>query len=400
MGSEPGMAWNWCVHLAEHCELHIITEGEFRDKIEAALPSLPQGRNMHFYYNPVSDAIRRMCWNQGDWRFYAHYRRWQRKTYEMGLQLIDRYRIDIVHQLNMVGFREPGYMWKYPDIPLVWGPIAGFQHIPAGYLMNTSLRFAAFFRIKQTISYLQLRFAPRIRAMVKRADRILSATPEMQQAIRRCYGKQTLRINETACNSEPITERSGFDSEVFHILWVGRFIPSKQLELALDTLRELRHLPILFHIVGEGFTDHTTHRHHDYARKQGVADRCIWHGKIPNEQVHELMRQSQLFFFTSILEATSTVVLEAIENRLPILCFDTCGFGPIVTPRIGIRIPLSAPRRARHEFAENITALYRNRNLLKTMSNNCLDEQNKLNWEHKTAQILTLYEQLLQHRHG
>ena len=27
MGSEPGMAWNWCVNLANHCELHIITEG-------------------------------------------------------------------------------------------------------------------------------------------------------------------------------------------------------------------------------------------------------------------------------------------------------------------------------------------------------------------------------------
>ena len=57
MGSEPGMAWNWCVNLAQYCELHIITEGEFREKIEAVLPTLPQGKNMHFYYNPVSDEI-------------------------------------------------------------------------------------------------------------------------------------------------------------------------------------------------------------------------------------------------------------------------------------------------------------------------------------------------------
>lgn len=73
MGSEPGMAWNWCVNLAKHCELHIITEGEFREKIEATLKTLPQGKNMHFYYNPVSDEIRKMCWNQGDWRFYTYY---------------------------------------------------------------------------------------------------------------------------------------------------------------------------------------------------------------------------------------------------------------------------------------------------------------------------------------
>ncbi len=53
MGSEPGMAWNWCVHLAKHCELYIITEGEFRDRIDAVVPTLPQGGNMHFFYNPI-----------------------------------------------------------------------------------------------------------------------------------------------------------------------------------------------------------------------------------------------------------------------------------------------------------------------------------------------------------
>lgn len=33
MGSEPGMAWNWVSNLAKFCELYIITEGEFRDRI-------------------------------------------------------------------------------------------------------------------------------------------------------------------------------------------------------------------------------------------------------------------------------------------------------------------------------------------------------------------------------
>ena len=34
MGSEPGMAWNWVSNLAKFCELFIITEGEFGNKIE------------------------------------------------------------------------------------------------------------------------------------------------------------------------------------------------------------------------------------------------------------------------------------------------------------------------------------------------------------------------------
>ena len=117
MGSEPGMAWNWCVNLAKHCELHIITEGEFRDKIEAALPALPQEKNMHFYYNPVSDEIRKMCWNQGDWRFYFYYKQWQKKTLQIAQEIIKKRHIDLIHQLNMIGFREPGYLWSINEKP-------------------------------------------------------------------------------------------------------------------------------------------------------------------------------------------------------------------------------------------------------------------------------------------
>lgn len=59
-----------------------------------------------------------MCWNQGDWRFYKHYHAWQYRTYEIALGIIKIYHIDIVHQLNMIGFREPGYLWKIEEYRL------------------------------------------------------------------------------------------------------------------------------------------------------------------------------------------------------------------------------------------------------------------------------------------
>ena len=147
MGSEPGMAWNWCMNLAYYCELHIITEGEFRDKIEAAVKTLPQGKNMHFYYNPVTDKVRRMCWNQGDWRFYRYYRKWQEKTYLIAKKICSREKIDILHQLNMIGFREPGYLWKLAEEvnkPFVWGPVDAKDKFPLAYTNGASLKTKLF----------------------------------------------------------------------------------------------------------------------------------------------------------------------------------------------------------------------------------------------------------------
>ena len=34
MGSEPGMGWHWIVSLAQYCDCYVISEGEFRPKVE------------------------------------------------------------------------------------------------------------------------------------------------------------------------------------------------------------------------------------------------------------------------------------------------------------------------------------------------------------------------------
>ena len=126
-----------------------------------------------------------------------------------------------------------------------------------------------------------------------------------------------------------------------------------------------------FHIVGKGFTDLETERFHQIAESLGVQGVCHWYGQIPNQDVLKLMAECDVFFFTSIFEATSTVILEAIQNNLPIVCFDRCGFGPIVDKKIGIKIPCKTPKQAVRDFSASLRYLYENRSLLASMAENC-----------------------------
>ena len=396
MGSEPGMAWNWCINLAKYCELYIITEGEFQDKIETALPNLPQGKNMHFYYNPVSEKIRNMCWNQGDWRFYYYYQKWQKKTLTIAEDIIRQTHIDIIHQLNMVGFREPGYLWKI-EKPLVWGPIAGIGSIPYSFLKGGGMKYTAFFLLKNFITKLQLRYSPRVKQIIKKAHYVITATPEAQVAIQNAYNIRPLLINETGCFIKQEVIDTKKNNETFDILWVGRFIYTKQLKLALETIAQLKNLKgIKFHIVGKAFTDKETQAYHLYADYLGISNICKWYNFIPNKEVHLLMRKCHLFFFTSIFEATSTVILEAITNHLPIVCFDRCGFGPIVSQEIGIKIPLSTPKQAITNFTDKIIYLYNHRDILQALSEACKRRQQELSWDRKALQIVELYKKTLQ----
>lgn len=393
MGSEPGMAWNWCVHLAQHCELHIITEGEFKDKIEAEIPSLSQGKNMHFYYNPISDKIRKMCWNQGDWRFYYYYAKWQQSTLIIAKQIIIDQHIDIIHQLNMIGFREPGFLWRL-DKPYIWGPINAKEAFPTTYLNGVNWKKKCFITLKNIINKYQLISATRVYKAAKKAQFIIAASSDSAHALKKYLNCDPILINESGCDVIDKNIIHNYSSkQILELLWVGRFIFSKQLELALKSLAKCNNNNIKLHIVGGSKEEEIPYK--KIAQKIRLEEQCIWHGKIPHKKVQELMQKCDLLFFTSIAEGTPHVILESFSNSLPILCFNTCGHGDCVNKQVGIKIPLTNPQQSINDFAEKINYLYYHKEVLQQLSDNCKQRQVELSWENKAKQMLELYNQVI-----
>ena len=394
MGSEPGMAWNWCVNLAKYCELFIITEEEFRDKIEAVIPTLPQGKNMHFYFNPVTPEVRQMCWNQGDWRFYWHYRKWQKRTLEIAKQICAEQKIDILHQLNMIGYREPGLLWKIKDLKFVWGPVGGMETMPIAYLKGAGTRTILFNRLKNLINTLQYRFQPNVRSAIKRADAIIAATSGCQKKLQDFYHKQIYLINETGCEVMEHIESETNTSGTLSMLWVGKLDFRKQMGLAVKVLGKLKDLDVMLHVCGGG-SDEQILQMKEHATALGVLDKMNYHGMVSHNEVQHLMRTTDLFLFTSIMEGTPHVVLEAITNHLPVICLDTCGQGDCVTDEYGRKIPLSDPETSVNEMANTIREFYYDRQKLKQLSDNCLAASQKMTWDNKIKSMVDIYNSII-----
>lgn len=395
-GSEQGMGWHWITNIARYCNCYIITEGEWRDEIEKVLETLPQREYLHFYYNPVSDKIRKMCWNQGDWRFYYYYRQWQKKTLKIAEQICKEHKIDVIHQLNMVGFREPGLLWKIEGPKYVWGPIGGMENIPTKYLDGAGLKQNLFCRIKNTINSLQYTYQPNVRKAIKRSDALVAAVKGVKDVLEKVYCRESVLINETGCHidADCPTRKTIDGKQRLDLLWVGRFIYTKRLDLAIRTIAQVKDLDVCLHICGTG-SEKQVAMYKQLATDLHIEDKCVWYGKVEHSKIPQMMADSDIFFFTSIMEATSTVTLEAISSCLPVLCFDTCGFGPLITEKIGRKVPISNPDKSVRDFAEQIRFLYANRELLNEMSKNELSYRESLSWESKAKQMVDVYNKVL-----
>lgn len=362
---------------------------------------------MHFYYNPVSEEIRKMCWNQGDWRFYKYYREWQWKTYLLAKDICKEEKIDVLHQLNMIGFREPGYLWKLSQengVPFVWGPVDAKDKFPVAYLDGAGLKTKLFMRLKNFLTGIQLRYSGRVRAAAHQASVIFSASSNSQRSFKKYMGIDSPLLNETGCYMEESTLMGKTDGEIenrpiedknsketFDVLWVGKMDFRKQLALALRSIAECAQPKMRLHIVGGGNAE----SYHILTSELGIENQCVWHGAVSHEEVQNLMQESDMFFFTSVAEGTPHVVLESIGNHLPVVCFDTCGQGDSVNESVGRKIALSHPSQSAHDFARILNELEGNRALLKHLSENCKQRQMELSWEVKARKVVEEYERII-----
>lgn len=245
-------------------------------------------------------------------------------------------------------------------------------------------------RILGIINIAQIKFDARVNKALNRADLLISSIPNSYKAIKKYKGLESIIIPETGCFEYQKDLYRDFTDECLQILWVGKFDFRKQLPLALRAIKATNNNKIHLNVYGTG-NEKQMKEAYTLAKDLQIENMVTWHGNQSNNIIIDAMRKAHIFLFTSINEDTSTVVLEAVSNRLPVICFNTCGMGYVINEKIGRKIPLSNTQQSIHDFAEILNKLESNRSLLEEMSYNCKARQNELSWDKKALQMIKLY---------
>ncbi|MDA3892739.1 MAG: glycosyltransferase [Salinivirgaceae bacterium] len=393
-GSEIGLGWNWVYHLSNYVQLHVLTESEFKNDVERELNNWSQKFKPKFYFIEIDggEKTRKMCWNQGDYRFYYFYRKWQKKALKKAEVILATNKIDVVHQFNMIGYREPGFLWKIPNVKFVWGPIGGFGGIGLKYLPSLGIKNGIFYFAKNAINFAQ-RFSPRVIKAMHRANLLLAANIDSLKVVQHFYKKPITLFNETGSNPINIknTNLRTTNNKALVVLWVGKFVARKALNIALETMALVKDKPITLKIIGGGA---------NVALYKNIStnlnlSQIEWLGEIDHDAVLNEMLNGEVLLFTSLDEGTPHVVLEALGCGLPILCHDICGQSTVVDESCGIKIKAISPQKSAYEFSKILLDLLSNKASLIELKKGAKQRSISLSWSNKISQIVSFYGQLL-----
>lgn len=390
-GSEVGMGWNWVKYMSNHCQLTVITEAAFEKEIKIALPTLNTKFTPIFVYIDMGEEGRKQFWKQGSFSFYSHYKIWQKKALIVANEIIANKQIDLIHQLNLIGFREPGYLWSLSEIkPFVWGPVGGFNQIPFRYVVKLDFRNQLFYFGKNILHYSQVYFHKRVQQAFKHAHLVLADSSSTKRIIEKVYKRDVVLMNETGASINAISESRSFMKDgILNMLWVGKIQGLKALPIALEVVKNLKkNHKVRLTVAGDGPDENLMKK---LVQNLGIEKEVIFLGKIPNTKVEELMLNNDLFIFTSLKEGTPHVILEALSCGLPIICHDACGHGDTVDENSGIKIPMISFAKSILLFTEAANKIIQNPLLLESYSKGCINRISEVSWNKKATEMYHHY---------
>lgn len=399
-GSESAVGWNIATELAKLHNVTVLTGSmRFSDRkkkdIDCYLAEHKiQGRLTIEFVEPskLISVLVRMHDIPGLWGlYYVAYRLWQKKAYRRVRELACDSKFDIVHHLNMIGYREPGYLWNL-GIPFVWGPVGGAPNEPLSFHRMFSWSGCVKVALRTAINELQKRINWRARKAAKVARKIWAVTDADYRMIRNIWGVECDRMVETGTVRRDEGRVRKWDGNVpLKIVWSGIHTPRKALPILLYALARLNVQDWRCDILGEG---PETRAWMALAERLCLSDRLIWHGKLPHDAALKIMDGGDVFAFPSLKEGTPHVVLEALSLGLPVICHDACGMGSVVTNGCGFKIPLRDPETSIAGFANTIQCIFEDPSVITVKSIESLKHAGELTWEMKAQKIAKAYEEL------
>jgi glycosyltransferase involved in cell wall biosynthesis len=398
-GSEYAVGWNFLINLAKNNKVFVLTgvSGDHMGDTKEIEEYFKD--NPHPNINLIVVKPTRLA-NLINWPnrvgiigpiFYLAFPFWQKLAYKIAKEIVVREEIDVVHQLNPIGFREPGYLWKL-NKPFIWGPVGGAIFVNPVLMKSLPLTSKFFFFIKNRINSFQLKYNQRIRKAADKASEIVFCNTENKENFERYLGKTGQIISEQGVfysNKIKIDTNMGCN-EKLNLVWAGQISYRKNLFLLFRSLSLITNsTKWVVNIIGDG---PGVRELKDLANELSISNNIIWHGRITRHETILIMGRSDLHCMTSLGEGNPAVLYEAISLGVPTISLDRDGMHDTLANDNGILIPISSYDETIEQYAKKIDSLIENPTFLEDLKERTNIMAEQVTWEKKIQKFEEIYE--------
>lgn len=400
MGSVSQIGWEWFSRTAQRRPVTLVTHERNRAAIEASGPLPPSAEVVYidteWFAGPLYRLAKRIFPNSEhgvfliaslDYFLFDH----------VALRELRRLRPQrqwcLTHVVTPVTLSAPSRLHRL-GLPVVWGPLNCGLHSPPGF--ESLLQHEKPWMIK-------LRDFPRLFDHLWGSTRhtalLLTATAATRQAVPasargRCQfmlenGVDLRQFTASPWPTPPHAEQP------LHILFVGRMITLKGVDMLLDALTELRRRqrPVQLTLVGDG---PQRQEWADKAQRLGLQACTRFTGALPFAAVAAEMRACHVFCLPSVRESGGAVLLEAMACARPVVTVAYGGPGEIVDEDVGRALPPTHPADVTRQLVATFEDVLANPDAWRTRGLQGRERvENRYDWEQKITAAQALYEQVV-----
>ena len=360
-GSEPGVGWHWAVEMARlgH-RVTVLTRENNRMAIEQTLSGKEApadadayAENLEFLFYDMPAWAR--WWKRNGRGVRLYYVLWQIGAYIVARKIHQQAPFDAVHHLTFGVLRHPSLMGRL-GIPFVAGPMGGGETTPTKLRAIYSWRARVIEHLRD-LSNAVARYDPLVRSMYRDAGVILCKSPASFAWVPAPFRTRARCLLEIGIDTAaPSHEANSSSTTTLQLVYVGRFVMWKGMELGLRAIAMLRARGIdaRLTMVGRGPDEQCWRR---LAVDLGIDEAVTWLPWLAQSELMKLYGSYDALLFPSLHDSSGNVVLEALTHGLPVICLDLGGPAEMVDVQCGIVVH-AADRTVRQVIESMANSLY------------------------------------------
>jgi glycosyltransferase involved in cell wall biosynthesis len=409
--SVPLVGYRLYQHISELVDVTLVTHVRNEQALRARHPQADiiilresrLGAMWHSLATRLSTIRGKTIWPLYHTLTYPTYAEFDRKVLNAVGDRIRQREFDVVHAITPMMPRYPYSVHKVcGDTPFVIGPVNGGVPYPKGFSKVARSEYS-FLNVLRSVGRYML---SGYRQTYENADLVFSGSTYTKRLLESLFSikNEIILLSENGLEESFFPKTNACDGggsgKPIEILFVGRLVPYKGADIAIDALAGLPssvRSKVRLTIVGEG-----SERAALEARvvQLGLGQVIRFIGWVPQGETINYYRSADIFCFPSVREFGGAVVLEAMANNLPCIVVNNGGVAEYITEKEGFKIEPMSREHLTSEIAHAIRRLVEMPQLRQQMGLAAGRRARDYTWTGKAQRIVDAYHELGLARRG